>query len=122
MTKLQRLHYLALVLLTACGLTASQIGGLVRGSMTFACSTAATFVPPSALGIETTVCKDAIIGEQVIEGVIEAAASASKSLKRLPGDTVEKGVSCAGGIVASVPAFLAPQVQRDLDAKPECRR
>lgn len=114
---------LSAFLVFGCGLTPSQIGGLVRGGITFACSTASPFVPAARADLASTVCTDAIIGEKVIEGLIEgAASSSSSSAVRASSPALPTQVRCAGGVVAVVPAKVGAEVQRGLDARPECQR
>lgn len=115
----------SLLLLPACNLPPADVGAIVHGALTFACTTVAPFVPAADRSLANVVCTNAGIGVDVITKIIDDAANARAAGPRLvqpQGEARPVPVTCAGGVVASVDARVAAKVQAALNERGECRR
>jgi hypothetical protein len=139
------LRFLCLVasglFLVACHMAPAQVGGLLRGGISLACTAAVRFVPPTATDITAEVCKDAAILEPDLEAVIVDAlaetsapnlgparlASARGAASSTPASSATAApvaLTCAGRavIALSAPPPVTARAQARLDARPECAR
>lgn len=114
-----------LVFAPACNLPPATVNGIVHGALTFACSTVQPFIPSKDAALASTICTDATIAADEIGKVIESVIEAPPPGVRLihpQGDVAARPVTCAGGVVAMVPAGIQERVQRAMNDREECKR
>jgi hypothetical protein len=128
LAKLARLVALVpLLFLASCGLAAAQFGAIVDSGIRLACSSALPHVPAADASIAALVCQDAPVAVDVITSIIDAAAGKAKAAHLVQpqggGEVRRVGLTCAGAVVATMPAsYAATLAQEEMGRREECGR
>lgn len=109
--------------LVNCGLPPSEVNAIVKGALTFACDSVVPFIPTKNPALASTICKGGAVGAGVLGDIIESAIDAPPPGVRVvqpQGEIAAEPVTCAGGVVATVPPGIAAKVQAEMSKRKEC--